>query len=82
MNQTLRRGKLVWQGRATVRVLKTSQIKATSEQLMNCKLTINFVVSIAICNLSERENQLDSFTNCYIATVWFAITSSRTRFGR
>ena len=40
-------GKLAWQDRATVGFFKQGQIKAISEQLSNCKLTINSVVSIA-----------------------------------
>lgn len=40
-------GKLAWQDRANVGVMKKSQIKAMSEQLVNCKLTINSVASIA-----------------------------------
>lgn len=40
-------GKLVWQDRAKVGFFKQGQIKAMSEQLSNCKLTINSVVSIA-----------------------------------
>jgi hypothetical protein len=40
-------GKLAWQDRANVGFFKQAQIKAMSEQLSNCKLTINSVVSIA-----------------------------------
>lgn len=40
-------GKLAWQDRANVGFFKQGQIKAMSEQLQNCKLTINSVVSIA-----------------------------------
>lgn len=40
-------GKLAWQDRASVGFFKQGQIKAMSEQLSNCKLTINSVVSIA-----------------------------------
>jgi hypothetical protein len=40
-------GKLAWQDRAIVGFFKQGQTKAMSEQLQNCKLTINFVVSIA-----------------------------------
>lgn len=40
-------GKLVWQDRAKIGVLKKGQITSMSEQLSNCKLTINAVVSIA-----------------------------------
>lgn len=40
-------GKLAWQDRANVGFLKQGQVKAMSEQLQNCKLTINSVVSIA-----------------------------------
>jgi hypothetical protein len=40
-------GKLAWQDRTNVGFFKQGQIKAMSEQLSNCKLTINSVVSIA-----------------------------------
>ena len=40
-------GKLAWQDRTSVGVFKQGQIKAMSEQLQNCKLSINSVVSIA-----------------------------------
>jgi hypothetical protein len=40
-------GKLAWRDRATVGFFKQGQIKALSEQLQNCKLSINSVVSIA-----------------------------------
>lgn len=40
-------GKLAWQDRTSVGFLKQGQIKAMSEQLRNCKLSINSVVSIA-----------------------------------
>jgi hypothetical protein len=40
-------GKLAWQDRANVGFFKKDQVKAMSEQLQNCKLSINSVVSIA-----------------------------------
>lgn len=40
-------GKLAWQDRTNVGFFKQGQIKAMSEQLQNCKLTINSVVGIA-----------------------------------
>ena len=40
-------GKLAWQDRTSVGFLKQGKIKAMSEQLRNCKLSINSVVSIA-----------------------------------
>lgn len=40
-------GKLAWRDRASVGFFKQGQIKAMLEQLSNCKLTINSVVSIA-----------------------------------
>ena len=39
--------KLAWQDRVKVGFFKQGQIKAISEQLSNCKLTINSVVNIA-----------------------------------
>lgn len=40
-------GKLAWQDRTSVGFFKQGQIKAMSEQLQSCKLSINAVVSIA-----------------------------------
>jgi len=40
-------GKLAWKDRANVGFFKQAQIKAMSEQLSNCRLTITSVVSIA-----------------------------------
>lgn len=40
-------GKLEWRDRAKVGFLKQGQMKAMSEQLQNCKLSITNVVSIA-----------------------------------
>lgn len=40
-------GKLVWADRAKVGFFKQGQIKAMSEQLQNCRLAINSIVSIA-----------------------------------
>jgi hypothetical protein len=40
-------GKLAWQDRTSVGFFKKDQIKAMSEQLQNCKLSITNVVSVA-----------------------------------
>jgi len=40
-------GKMAWQDRANVGFFKQGQVKALSEQLQNCKLTINTTVSVA-----------------------------------
>jgi Fungal N-terminal domain of STAND proteins len=40
-------GRLTWQDRANVGFFKQGRIKTISEQLQNCKVTINSVVSIA-----------------------------------
>lgn len=40
-------GKLAWQDRTSVGFFKKGQVRAISEQLQNCKLSINSVVSIA-----------------------------------
>jgi Asp/Glu/hydantoin racemase len=45
-------GKLAWRDRANVGIFKKTQIKATSEQLQNCKLSINNVISIATLYVS------------------------------
>ncbi|KAF1935662.1 hypothetical protein EJ02DRAFT_484084 [Clathrospora elynae] len=51
-------GKLAWQDRTSVGFFKQSQIKAMSEQLQNCKLSINSVVSIATLYSSVRHTQI------------------------
>lgn len=40
-------GKLSWRDRATVGFLKQDRVRSMSQQLQNCKITINSVVSIA-----------------------------------
>jgi orotate phosphoribosyltransferase-like protein len=41
-------GKLAWRDRTNVGFFKQAQTKAMSDQLQSCKLTINFIISIAI----------------------------------
>jgi hypothetical protein len=40
-------GRLSWQDRARVGIFKQNRVKSMSEQLQNCKITLNSVVSIA-----------------------------------
>ncbi|KFA80922.1 hypothetical protein S40288_09751 [Stachybotrys chartarum IBT 40288] len=51
-------GRLTWQDRASVGIFKKAQIKAMSEQLQNCKLSINTVISIATLYSSVRNSHL------------------------
>ncbi|KAF1830995.1 hypothetical protein BDW02DRAFT_591462 [Decorospora gaudefroyi] len=51
-------GKLAWQDRTSVGFFKQGQIKAISEQLQNCKLSINSVVSIATLYSSLRHTHI------------------------
>ncbi|KAF2008321.1 hypothetical protein BU24DRAFT_429464 [Aaosphaeria arxii CBS 175.79] len=51
-------GKLEWQDRAKVGLFKQGQIKAMSEQLQNCKLTVNSIVSIATLYSSVRHSHI------------------------
>lgn len=51
-------GELAWQDRVNVGFFKQGQIKAMSEQLQNCKLTINSVVSIATLYSSVRHSHI------------------------
>ncbi|KAF1832259.1 hypothetical protein BDW02DRAFT_640929 [Decorospora gaudefroyi] len=51
-------GKLAWQDRTSVGFFKQGQIKAISEQLQNCKLSINSVVSIATLYSSVRHTHI------------------------
>jgi hypothetical protein len=48
-------GKLAWHDRANVGFFKKAQIKAMSEQLQNCKLSINTVISIATLYVGEEQ---------------------------
>lgn len=41
-------GNLTWQDRTNVGFFKRGQIKSISEQLQNCKITINTVVNVAV----------------------------------
>jgi hypothetical protein len=40
-------GRLMWQDRANIGFFKQRRIKTMSEQLQNCKVTINSIVGIA-----------------------------------
>lgn len=51
-------GKLGWKDRTNVGFFKQGQIKAMSEQLQNCKLTINSIVSIATLYSSVRHSHI------------------------
>ncbi|KAF1938391.1 hypothetical protein EJ02DRAFT_505432 [Clathrospora elynae] len=51
-------GNLAWQDRTSVGFFKQGQIKAISEQLQNCKLSINSVVSIATLYNSVRHTHI------------------------
>ncbi|KAF2022748.1 hypothetical protein EK21DRAFT_105632 [Setomelanomma holmii] len=51
-------GKLAWQDRTSVGFFKQGQIKAMSEQLQNCKLSINSIVSIATLYSSVRHTHI------------------------
>ncbi|KAK1763951.1 hypothetical protein QBC33DRAFT_548404 [Phialemonium atrogriseum] len=51
-------GKLSWQDRANVGFFKQKRIASMSEQLRNCKTTLNAVVSIATLHSSLRHTHL------------------------
>ena len=59
-------GKLAWQDRANVGFFKKAQIKAMSEQLQNCKLSISTVVSLATLYVGEEQAQgIEQANNAY-----------------
>ncbi|KAF2259710.1 hypothetical protein CC78DRAFT_524459 [Lojkania enalia] len=62
-------GKLAWQDRAIVGFFKKDQIKAISEQLQNCKLTIATVVSIATLYGSVRNSHITDEIKEMISTM-------------
>lgn len=50
-------GRLTWQDRANIGFWKKAQVKAMSDQLQNCKLSINSVVSIAILYVASQSHR-------------------------
>ncbi len=74
-------GKLSWQDQATVGFFKQRRIKSTSEQLQNCKLTINSVVSIATLYVPLlSSNASDEVSNYHLkGTPLFAIPIPLTK---
>ncbi|KAF1969171.1 hypothetical protein BU23DRAFT_513492 [Bimuria novae-zelandiae CBS 107.79] len=69
-------GKLAWQDRANVGFFKQGEIKAMSEQLQNCKVTINSVVSMATLYSSIRHTHITEETKRTISTKQFEIKSA------
>jgi len=61
-------GKLAWQDRANVGFFKKTQITAMSEQLQNCKVTVNSIVSIATLYSSVRNSHITEEVKKMIST--------------
>ncbi|KAF2174723.1 hypothetical protein K469DRAFT_613557, partial [Zopfia rhizophila CBS 207.26] len=61
-------GKLAWQDRANIGFFKQGEIKTMSEQLQNCKVTINSVVSIATIYSSIRHVHMTEEIKMTIST--------------
>jgi hypothetical protein len=51
-------GKMSWRDRANVGFFKRHRIKSLSEQLQNCKITINTAVSIATLYVGSHRNSI------------------------
>ncbi|KFZ24431.1 hypothetical protein V502_01089 [Pseudogymnoascus sp. VKM F-4520 (FW-2644)] len=62
-------GKLAWKDRANVGFFKQAQIKAMSEQLLNCRLTITSGVSIATLYISVRHSHITEEIKKTISTT-------------
>ncbi|KAH8760640.1 hypothetical protein BGZ57DRAFT_770185 [Hyaloscypha finlandica] len=75
-------GKLGWQDRANVGFFKQGQIKAMSEQLSNCKLTINSVVSIATLYSSVRHSHITEEIRKTISTKQTEVKGAITTVDR
>jgi hypothetical protein len=77
-------GKLTWQDRANVGFFKQGRIKTMSEQLQNCKVTINSVVSIATLLVTQARVYLwgGDTDYCRKDTAPFVIPISRKRLRR
>jgi hypothetical protein len=75
-------GKLAWQDRAKVGFFKQGQVKAMSEQLQNCKLSINTVVSIATLYSSVRHSHITEEIKRTISTKQTEVKSAITTADR
>ncbi|KAJ4288640.1 hypothetical protein N0V90_011877 [Kalmusia sp. IMI 367209] len=73
-------GKYAWQDRTKLAIFRQSQVKAMSEQLQSCRLSINSVVSIATLYSSVRHTHITDEIKEIISTkhteVEGAITST------
>ncbi|OBT39258.1 hypothetical protein VE00_10179 [Pseudogymnoascus sp. WSF 3629] len=62
-------GQLAWKDRANVGFFKQAQIKSMSEQVSNCRLTINSAVSIANLYISVRHSHITEEIKKTISTT-------------
>ncbi|KAL9082767.1 MAG: hypothetical protein Q9165_008789 [Trypethelium subeluteriae] len=69
-------GKLAWQDRTSVGFFKKGQVKAISEQLQNCKLSITSVVSLA--TFSVRHTHITEDIKKTIATTQAEVKNAMT----
>jgi hypothetical protein len=75
-------GKMSWRDRANVGFFKQQRIKSLSDQLQNCKMTVNAAVSIATLYVeshTEPYQVMKMLIDCYVDIVPFAIPISRKR---
>ncbi|KAF2709645.1 hypothetical protein K504DRAFT_491094 [Pleomassaria siparia CBS 279.74] len=71
-------GKLAWQDRTSVGFFKKGQIKAMSEQLQNCKLSINSVVGIATLYSSVRNTHITEDIKKTIVATQVEVKDAKT----
>ncbi|OBT39272.1 hypothetical protein VE00_10182 [Pseudogymnoascus sp. WSF 3629] len=71
-------GKLAWKDRANVGFFKQAQIKAMSEQVSNCRLTITSAVSIATLYISVRHSHITEEIKKTISTTQVEVKSAIT----
>jgi hypothetical protein len=71
-----------WRDRANVGFFKQQRIKSLSDQLQNCKMTVNAVVSIATLYVeshTEPYQVMKKLIDCHVDIVPFATPISRKR---
>ncbi|OBT69730.1 hypothetical protein VE03_00857 [Pseudogymnoascus sp. 23342-1-I1] len=71
-------GNLAWKVRANVGFFKQAQIKAMSEQVSNCRLTITSAVSIATLYISVRHSHITEEIKKTISTTQVEVKSAIT----
>ncbi|CAI6099558.1 unnamed protein product [Clonostachys chloroleuca] len=71
-------GKLSWRDRAMIGLFRQDQIKSTSTQLQNCKMTLTSVVSTATLHSSLQQTKVAENLTQMISTKEMEITAAIT----